>query len=115
MNNTRSQYCIYCGYSFYVKGKLKRKRLQIKAPKFVAYISLVFSLSGVILLILSFTRIHLILFVVGAVSTVIGFLLGLFSRSNPNTKVITIISLIGSGTVVAIAMIIFTLFSMLCL
>ena len=59
MNNTRSQYCIYCGYSFYVKGKLKRKRHQIKAPKFVGCVSLVFSLSGVILLILIINIIYI--------------------------------------------------------
>ncbi|MCK5045602.1 MAG: hypothetical protein KAJ76_07640 [Candidatus Heimdallarchaeota archaeon] len=115
MNNTRSEYCIYCGYCFSAIGKSRRKQLrQIKAPKFVAYISLAFSVSGIILLIISFTNFNLTMFIVGALSTAIGFLLGLFSRSNPNTKIITIISLILSGTIIAIAMILLSIFNFVC-
>jgi len=99
MNNTRSQYCVYCGYSFSVK----RKKIRITVTKIGAYISLGFSLFGIIFLTIAFViaitigRVQFGMISVGSIAMLIGFVLGVISYIDPNARPIAKLSLLITG------------------
>lgn len=100
MNNTRTQYCVYCGDNFTDKRRIRLPKL---ISNIVEYLASGFSILGVVLIFLGLRFATLI---AGYVLIAIGISLGIFNYFNKKYRKMARLSLIISGVIVLIAIIV---------
>ena len=102
MNNTRSQYCVFCGHDFsYI-----RKGFTFTVPKLVGFIALGLQIVGVVLI---FLAVGLAMIISGYILIGIGLVLGIITFSNQESRRAAIPSLIISGIIIIIVIIFYLL------